>query len=119
MRTKPESDGLSLFCEYSGYRSLSPTDTRKGSTALLNTCSTTQGVQTLQRWFFRPLASLDDINARHRSVEAFARPENRQSRDMFRQSLKRMKNVQQIYDRLSLGDPREWTCWGHLVDVST
>lgn len=119
MRTKPESDGLSLFCKCFGYEILSLADARNGSVALVNTCSTSQGMQTLQRWFMRPLASLHDINARHQSVEAFSRPENRQSRDTFRQSLNRMRNIQQIYDRLNLGDPREWTCWGHLVDVST
>jgi DNA mismatch repair ATPase MutS len=72
----------------------------------------------LQRWFLRPLASLPEITARHQLVDVLSRPENRQSSDLFRQTLKRMKNVQYIYDRVNVGDPREWACWTHLVDVS-
>jgi DNA mismatch repair ATPase MutS len=86
--------------------------------ALINTCSTVQGMQTLRQWFLRPLASLSQLDTRHQSVETFSRPENRQSSDLFRQSLKRMKNVQYIYEKVNLGDPYEWACWGHLVDVS-
>ena len=119
MRTKPEYDGLSLFCAHFGYGFLSFANPGNGSIAVLNKCSTSQGTQTLQRWFLRPLASLDLITARHQSVEALSRPENREFRDAFRQSLRRMKNVQQIYDRLNLGDPRGWNCWGDLVDVSS
>jgi DNA mismatch repair ATPase MutS len=77
-----------------------------------------QGSRLLQRWMMRPLTSLLHISARHKSVEIFTNPENREIGKDCHRWLRPMNSIRHVLTQMKPGDLRNWACWATLVEVS-
>lgn len=84
---------------------------------LLNTCVTALGKKLMHTWHLRPLTNIDEISARHDSIDMLNYPDNQYSVDSVRRALKQVANVGFLLAKIRRSNVT-WRDWAKLLDVS-